>query len=210
MIAVITPWRNAANLLPAWERATEGAIPIIIDNGCDKATRYTLDIVTHARGGIVLEHHAQPFSYAAACNQGIRFACGLKASHVVCLNNDIEGAADWLDDVARLPGGVLAGPEMGMDTSAGRPLAYVAGWCVAATLATWAHIGLWDAETYQGSYHEDVDLSWRAARAGVSLQRRPWVLKHLGNTTSKVTPGAYDHHAANRAAFRRRVEGAKQ
>lgn len=210
MIAIITPWRDAFHLLDAYDVATRGATPIIVDNSANADTSGWLATFTSRRGGgVYLRDTTTPFSYARACNAGLRRARDLGASHAVCLNNDIEGDPAWLADVATLPDGVLAGPELLQLVTAGQPHLYVAGWCVAATMATWEHIGWWDDTSFVGCYHEDVDLSWRAARAGVYLQRRAWGLRHLGEQTSRVTPGATDNHAHNRRVFAERVRAWK-
>lgn len=228
MIAVITPWRDALHLLPAYAAATAGAVPVILDSSADPRASEALSAFCAVRGGVYLRHEAEPFSYGGACNRGLDAARRLVgATHAVCLNNDVEGAPAWLEGVAALPDGVLAGPELVQMETAGQPHLYVGGWCVAATIKTWDWLrwwtrdnptypldpdndpmtmhGPWDATHLRGSYHEDVDLSWRAARAGVYLRKMPWALRHLGEQTARVTPGATAHHAHNRGVFEARV-----
>jgi hypothetical protein len=207
MIAVITPWAGMAHLLPGYARATEGAVPIIVDTS--EAPQPALSAFCDERGGVYCRETAQPFSYARACNLGLEAVARVGADVAVCLNNDVEGDPAWVADAARLPDGVLTGPELLQLTTAGQPHLYVAGWCVAATLATWEAVGRWDAAAFTGCYHEDVDLSWRAARAGVYLRRAAWPLRHLGEQTSRVTPGATAHHPHNREVFAARVRAWK-
>jgi hypothetical protein len=40
----------------------------------------------------------------------------------------------------------------------------------------------------------------------VYLRRTAWPLRHLGETTTRVTPGATDHHGYNRQVFHARVK----
>lgn len=207
MIAVITPWSGMGHLLPAYARATQGAIPIIIDTSAEPVA--ALSAFCDERGGVYCRDTMAPFSYARACNLGLQAAERIGAHVAVCLNNDVEGDPAWVADAARLPDGVLAGPELLQLTTAGQPHLYVAGWCVAATLETWERVGAWDAAAFVGCYHEDVDLSWRAARAGVYLRRSAWPLRHLGEQTTRVTPGATQHHAYNRDVFAARVRAWK-
>jgi len=205
VIAIITPWLNQPQLIPAYAAATEGALRVIVDTGSDEATLEALSNI-----GMVIKSDVTPFSYAAACNAGIKFVREIypEVTHAVCLNNDISGDPAWLRQIAALPDGVLGGAERVVEYADNQPLVYLSGWCVGATMATWDALQGWDATTYTGSYHEDVDLSWRAARAGIALRLLPLGLRHLGNTTSRATPGAYDHHAANRQAFLSKVRNA--
>jgi GT2 family glycosyltransferase len=205
MIAIITPWLNQPQLIPAYAAATEGALRVVVDTGSDDATLEALSNI-----GMVIKSDVTPFSYAAACNWGLEHIrdCFPAVTHAVCLNNDISGDPAWLQQIAALPDGVLGGAERIVEYADNQPLVYLSGWCVGATMATWDALKGWDATTYTGSYHEDVDLSWRAARLGIALRLLPLGLKHLGNTTSRATPGAYDHHAANRQAFLSKVRGA--
>lgn len=209
-VATVTPWRDLLSLLPGYATATQGARPVIVDNSTDPRISDALRGFCAAREGAYVRYEGDgPFSYARACNLGLDAARALGATHAVCLNNDVEGMPEWLAEVEALPDGVLAGPEIGQLVTAGQPHLYVSGWCVAATMATWVAVGGWDAEAYVGCYHEDVDLSWRAARAGVYLRMAPWALRHLGDTTSRATPGAYDHHGYNRSVFAARVRAWK-
>jgi GT2 family glycosyltransferase len=82
---------------------------------------------------------------------------------------------------------------------------YVEGWCVAAARTTWQRLAGFDAATYERPYWEDVDLSFRAMTLGIGLYRSAWQVEHLSNTTSAVTPGAYDASEANRLSFETRV-----
>lgn len=204
-VFVITPWLGMPHLLPAYAAATEGAIPILVDTGSDAATVLALKALAYDRGGVYIRHEAAVFSYGAACNAGINAALQQGPGVVVCLNNDVEGSPDWVADAERMEVGVLAGPEVINIRTLSQPHIYVAGWCVAARLETWQRTGGWDDRALTGSYHEDVDLSWRAARLGIYARRTPWALRHLGEQTTRVTPGATDHHAHNRAVFEGRV-----
>jgi GT2 family glycosyltransferase len=182
VISIVTPWFQHPELRVGYEAATAGAEVIIVE--CFDASK---------------------FSYAAACNEGLAKATG---DIVLMLNNDISASLGWLEYVRRdTVAGALVGPNTGLKIVAGQPMLYVEGWCVAARRETWDALGGFDAETFTRPYWEDVDLSWRAVRAGFRLLRRPWPVTHIngGNTTSRTAPGAYDASEANRLAFERKV-----
>lgn len=182
-VSVVTPWYQHPELRAEYDAATAGAEVVIVE---------TVDPAT--------------FSFAGTCNQGLALATG---DVIVMLNNDITAAPGWLAQVEReVRGDGLYGPETHLKMVMGRPVLYVDGWCVAARREVWERLGGFDAETFQRPYWEDVDLSWRAVQLGYTLHQTRWPVQHLGNTTSRTTPGAYDASAANEAAFVAKVERA--
>lgn len=196
-VTVITPWLHHPELVPGYAAAVEGADQVIVVlNDGDPAMFRGHDFLVHQPGN--------PLGFAAANNRGLAFADG---EVVVFLNNDVEGTGEWLERVrAEVEPGALYGPSDGLREVAGVRVPYLEGWCIAATSETWGALGGWDAEAYPGMYWEDVDLSFRAMVAGVRLVRTAgWRLRHLSNTTSATTPGAYDHSARNAATFEARV-----
>lgn len=195
-VTVITPWLDHPELVSAYARAVAGADQVIVVlNGGDPEMFAGHDFLIHRPG--------KPLGFAASNNRGLAFADG---EVVVFLNNDVEGDPAWIDQVrAEVGPGALHGPAADHRDVAGVRLPYLEGWCIAATADTWGRLGAWDADAYPGLYWEDVDLSFRAMVAGVRLVQTRWRLRHLSNTTSATTPGAYDHSARNAATFEARV-----
>lgn len=181
-ISIVTPWYQHPELRAVYEAATAGAQVIIIE---------TLQ--------------GTPFSFAAACNQGLAQATG---DVIMFLNNDVSADPGWLAqaerDVMANPNALL-GPATDVRGLAGRALLYVEGWCIAAQRDVWEKLGGWDAETFKRPYWEDVDLSWRATKLGIALRRRPWPVRHISNVTSDSVPGAKDGSDANRDALESRI-----
>jgi GT2 family glycosyltransferase len=207
-VSVITPWHNHPELIPAYEKAVQGAQVIIVDNASDAATHDALwAMVTRLGEGSIVLGNETNYWFAEACNQGLDHAAW---PVVLMLNNDIEAEPGWLAQVERdVRPGELVGIDAHVHFVAGGPVMYIAGWCVAARREVWEALGGFDAETFQRPYWEDVDLSWRAVQAGYTLRSRPWPVKHLGNTTSRTVDGAYAGSEANKAAFTARVQAAR-
>jgi GT2 family glycosyltransferase len=213
-LSIVTPWRNCLELIPDYERAVagSGAEVVIVDNGSETSghanefgVEYNQDLLALAlRLGGTYHRNPENVWFARGCNQGLALATG---DVVLMLNNDIRAEPGGLAVVEReTPPQALVGPSMDVRIVAGLTLAYVEGWCLAARRETWQALGGFDAETFQRPYWEDVDLSWRAARQGCRLLRRPWPVTHLSNYTSRRTAGAYDASEANRAAFESKVK----
>jgi hypothetical protein len=207
-ISICTPWHEHLDLMGDYERAVQGADRVIVSHNCrnQDAIKKLLPM-TQRLDGLLLVTADVPFSFAHVCNEMARY---VKGDIVMFLNNDIRAVPGWLDAVRRdVKPGALYGVATDIRVVDGQPILYLEGWCIAADIETWHNLGGWDAETFQRPYWEDVDLSWRATQMQIRLLRRPWMVTHLGNRTSATTPGAYDHSAANRQAFERKVRAAR-
>jgi GT2 family glycosyltransferase len=193
MVAIITPWLNHSELCPMYERCVKGAEVIIIDNASEWMHAERIEQMVSRLGGKLISNKVNRY-FAPANNQGLQIA---ESEIVLFLNNDVELRPGFLAAVERdvKPGG-LYGPSMG--SRHGRP--YIEGWCIAATLDTWRKIGGWP-EDMPGMYWEDNLLCLRAERAGLTLNQTTWSAWHHSNYTTRVTPGAYDHSAANEQFF---------
>ena len=194
-VTVITPWLDHPELVSGYAQAVAGADQVIVVlNGGDPEMFAGHDFLIHQPG--------QPLGFSASNNRGLAFADG---EVVVFLNNDVEGDPAWIDQVrAEVEPGALYGPAADHREVDGVRVPYVEGWCVAAHREVWGQLGGWDTG-YVGWYWEDVDLSFRAMTAGLRLVRTRWRLRHLSNTTSATTPGAYAYSERNRAHFEARV-----
>jgi len=200
-LSIVTPWHNCIELLGQYLAAVRGADQVIvIDNASDPQAAPALASLANIGATIIRNDENRLFS--AACNQGLDVATG---DVVLFLNNDVLASPKWLERVrADVQDGGLYGPTPQIAVVGGQPMTYLEGWCIAARRATWTALGGWDAEAFP-LYTSDVDLCWRAYRAGYGMRVRRWAIQHLSNYTSSRTPGSYDGSAAARARFAERV-----
>ncbi len=83
-ISVVIPSRNGRELLAECLPLLSGASEaIVVDNGSDDGT---VEFLKALYPNVIVEHDAQPLSFARAVNRGIRKA---RYSHVCLLNNDM-------------------------------------------------------------------------------------------------------------------------
>lgn len=199
MISIVTPWLNAAALIPIYERSVRGAQVIVIDNGSDHHDAVALTEMVGRLGGKLIRNETN-LGYSRANNQGLAAAAG---DIVVCLNNDVECRPGWLEQVEQ---DVKAGGFYGPSLLAKHGWQYIEGYCIAAKLKTWRSIAGWDDTYYAGLYWEDNDLCARAVHAGLGLFRTYWPIYHFNNYTSNRLPGAKDSSAENERRFLERVQ----
>ena len=193
-ISIITPWLNNSQLVRTYEPSVKGAEVIIVDNGSEPAHAAMLAGMVRRLGGVLIRNEDNR-GFAAANNQGLAQATG---DIIVFLNNDIEAPAPaWLEQVERdVEVGVLAGPSLQYRHG----IAYIEGYCIAGRREVWEQLGGWPADL-PGMYWEDNILCLQAQRAGIRLKATNWPVWHFSNYTSRQTPGAYDHSAANERVF---------
>ena len=208
-VSIITPWRDHPELIFAYEQAVKGADEVIIvDNGSDPERALLLLAMVERLGGKYIRNGSNK-AFAEANNQGLAQATG---DVILFMNNDIQATkSDWLDGVRyAIPENSLVGQSKQYREVAGVVIPYLEGFCIGGTREVWQKLNGWDAVAYQGSYWEDNDLCWRAIRSGLRLGQMDLGIMHLngGNTTSKHTPGAYDHSLPNRLTFEARVKAA--
>lgn len=212
-IEIVTPWLNHPELIAGYEAAVLGARAIIINNASDPDTTRALCAMVERLGNrSTIIHNDEPRGFAASNNQGLALCTG---DLIVFLNNDVIGTpgghpARWLEAVARdvRPGG-LYGPYVEAFDVDGEAHLYVEGCCLAAYRTTFATLGGWNERDFPRAYVEDVELSWRARRSGVSLYRTKWPIHHIGNVTSATTPGVHEAADRQRERFREMVRAAR-
>ena len=193
-ISIITPWLNASELTSTYRPSVRGAEVIVIDNGSEQAHADIIRGMAEQLEGVYIrnKHNA---GFSAANNQGLAVATG---DIVVFMNNDVECQTGWLQKVIRDVGaGEIVGPSM----LSKHGVKYLEGYCIAARRDVWQALGGWP-EDLPGMYWEDNILCLRAVDAGYTLkQAAGWGVWHFNNYTSRKTPGAYDHSAANERVF---------
>lgn len=210
-VSIVTPWLDCPEFIGAYVNAVSLADEVIIvDTGSTNENRQAyadaLNTIGHAK---YLNYGNRGGNYGHWCNAGMKFATG---DIIICLNNDVSGAPQWIDVVRQdVEGKVVCGPAVNAQRIAGIDVPYVEGWCVAATREAWEEVGGWDTEIFPGAgYWEDNDLSFRFSLQGYILKKTNWPIYHLhgGNNTSKLHPEFYRDSEKNKQAFARRVQEA--
>jgi len=193
-ITVITPWRDAHELAPAYWRAIEAGMiegdrVIVVDNGSEPSVRdaYFARTESGLPAYATILRSQVNLGFSRACNAAFERA-GTEA--VLFLNNDVVMTdPGWLNAIRGvLRPGVLVGARLRSDPHTvvdGQNIPYLDGWCVAAYGRTWLKVGGWSEEMEEPAYYGDNELAVRAARIGVRLLEAPVGLRHLENYTSR-------------------------
>jgi GT2 family glycosyltransferase len=194
-ISVVTPWFNHSELTRTYAPSVRGAQVIIIDNGSEPHHAAQIRAMVESLPGGVYIRNVYNAGFSTANNQALAIAA--TGDIILFLNNDIEAPEAWLEQVERdVEAGVIAGPSM--QTRHG--VNYIEGYCIAARRDVWLDLGGWP-EDLPGMYWEDNILCLKAIRKGYRLVETNWPVWHFSNYTSRQTPGAYAHSAANERAF---------
>lgn len=197
-VSIVTPWLDAAELIPMYESSTRGAQIVIVDNGSTPAHAEQLAALCYRTGGVYIRNDENAL-FAKANNQGLKAATG---EIIVFMNNDVQCRSGFVDQVqASVQNGSLYGPSRMFK----HDLPYLEGWCIAARREVWEALGGWEENYYSGLYWEDNDLSFRAMAAGYTLIQTYWPVWHYNNYTTSKTPGAFEHSAENERKFVERV-----
>jgi len=198
-LAIVVVSYGSGDLLIDNLAATAAAIPavsvVVVDNFSTEAERQRVTRICEDRGWQLCAPGAN-LGFGGGANVGIQHAFDAGASEVLLLNPD---ARIGLDDALLLAGAVrderlvlvsprvvrpdgstwFAGVDLYLDDGAMRawsrrtehPTARRAEWlsgaCLWITREVWTATGRFDEDYFL--YWEDVDYSWRAARAGVRL-----------------------------------------
>lgn len=219
------------NLPP--EVATDCAAQVVVvDNYSSAAERQRIARLCLRRGWTLLESPNRGFG--AGMNLGVSEAIRLGAEQIVLLNPDAVASAAVLAelgrDVASRPDHLVCPKMLGpsgephfdgflldLGTGATRrgwlgDQAHSFGWLSAACLAisaqAWRRLGGFDESYFL--YWEDVDLSWRAAEVGLSLDvRTDLVVTHDEGGSQNRPQRAksnlyYRYNARNRLLFARK------
>lgn len=206
-VSIVTAWKDHPELIDDYRTVAAGAEVIIVDNASQPDNAEKLKALVAELGGRYIRNEENKW-FAYANNQGFEVATG---GLILFLNNDVSGEAIAPYVRNDVKDGGLYGPGLEMRMIHGRALAYIEGWCIAATRKTWKHLvqpgqrGPWDAANYVQPYWEDNDLCFRAVCNEVVMRLAHWRVNHKSNTTSATTPGAYDATNRNAAFFEKRV-----
>lgn len=202
-VSIVTPWLDQPQLVRDYEFSVAMADEVIVvDNGSTKPNWEQLVGMVKRLKGVLIPRDTNGW-FSGPVNEGLAVATG---DVIVVLNNDIQADPRWVQLVrndARPE--ALLGPSGSHREVDGMILPYIEGWCVGASQDVWRALHGFDADTFVKPYWEDVDLSFRAMAAGMSLYLTKWPIRHLSNTTSRAVPGAYDESEENGRKFVEKV-----
>lgn len=213
MISVITPVWNRSDLTAQFLLGNHmhyaddtGVQWIIIDNG---STDGTDNILEHWQGNIgdrlIVLRNETNLGFSVACNQGAGRAGG---DIFLFLNNDVVIKGDYLSPLEKaldhnpnsLAGPQLLNSDTGWNVFGDKLISYLAGWCLAMTMATFYILDGFD-ERFSPAYYEDLDLCYNALQEGHELQQ-VWVpLQHIGEQSGGQLKEKQQITEANRVKF---------
>jgi GT2 family glycosyltransferase len=215
-ISIITPVWNQSHLtnrflLQHW--AIFAGCPdiewVIINNGSTDKTWAVLSEWGYTMGDQLVHLHLNKNTgFAPGNNRGVEVA---KGDIFVFLSNDVQIGGDYITPIRKAVESnksALYGPEIfthntGWNTfNATGPIAYIAGWCVAAEREFWGKVGPWD-ERFIPCDYEDMDLSYMATLSGFPLVKIDLPLKHdSGKSAEAIEGGRLAVTIANQKRFR--------
>lgn len=195
MLTVITPWRDAPELIDDYKAVMARADRIVI------VLNQTTDVVTIEKLGawsisdvrVKIVHAQTPAGFSALNNIG-----ALNMHHmtdvVYFVNNDVYGDPDWVDHAYRIAKATdaLSGAEFSMQPIGAHTISFLSGWCIGASVRVWDRLNWWRVLPAP-YYWEDAELCLRATRMGIPLnvQTSAWSIKHKGNATIRHHRGMF-------------------
>ncbi|MHB8734628.1 MAG: glycosyltransferase family 2 protein [Terriglobales bacterium] len=159
------------------------------------------------RGHTVL-HLAENRSFSNGVNAGLALG---KAKYVAILNDDIIVTEHWdmgMIETASLKNVGIVGAQtnfasgpMGDPGFVGK-VPYLVFCCVAMRRHVWETLGGLDGETFDGFSTEDIDMSWRAIKAGLELKVcKSTYVYHVGHRTLGTAIGGQDDQRRNNERY---------
>lgn len=190
---------------------------ILTNNGSEESVgQYFDDLAAKYPGRVQVVHNKENKGFSEPQNHALTLARG---EYFVCLNNDTEVPANWLEMLQepflRNPNAALVGPSEtcceikdpfpSWHGSPGPKLEYIEGSCLMIPTALARKCGLF-APYLKFAYGEDSDLSLRMQARGMTIHQAPFTIKHLRGQTSIHVHGIYDIQMANSKALTQRWE----
>jgi GT2 family glycosyltransferase len=98
MISIVTPWLDASELCPIYEKSVRGAQAVIVDNGSGPGHAVEIQRMVKRLGGVYIRNETNCL-FATANNQGLAAATG---EIIVFMNNDVEARYGFLEKIERV------------------------------------------------------------------------------------------------------------
>lgn len=190
--AVMTCWNHlevTRGCLPTFEQTQANWECIVVDNDSEDKTGEWLIGFAEDRDWVKIVLLDENRGYSGGLNAGLDQSTG---DYIVLMNNDIQCMApNWLDvlfapvkeNPRRLVGPRLLADNALTDMGDG-PVPYLEGWMLGGTKEFWDEMEGMD-ERYALAWFEDVDIAYRAMRAGYDLCPVPNTpVFHMGGQTA--------------------------
>lgn len=217
-------WKTATVITPVWNRCdlTYNFLSqhwmryqhnprfnwVIVDNGSTDETQGVLVVSESLMGDrLTTIRNLKNIGFGAANNQAVAKHDG---DLLVFVNNDVIIKGDYLGMIWKTlkeNPEALAGAEcLTHDTGWNRfgdrpPIAYIPGWCLAMSRATFNDLGGFD-ERYGLADYEDMDMCYAAQKAGRQLIGIPGLpIQHISNQTAKQLPDRLALTKTNQISF---------
>jgi GT2 family glycosyltransferase len=168
---------------------------ILVDNASQDETRTAIhdnkyDFVRYIRNDTNLFH-------SKGCNLGFQLSTG----NIVCfLNNDVRvrsGHNDWTNELIKYSDNNIVGTTMGvLDNNFNfikeskeelEGNSYLSGWCLCSSRENWKKLDIGNGQIFDENivfYFNDVDISWRAKKAGLSYKLVSIPVVHFGKISA--------------------------
>jgi GT2 family glycosyltransferase len=184
---------------------------ILTNNGSTDGTKEYFDEMAKQFPQITVVHEGENTGFQAPNEMAFGHAMRMGATYFICLNNDAEVPAGWLEKLAQpldaSEKAVISGPLGGcsrlnpqMQGCDDTKLEYIEGSCMCVKIATiqkeWGRLF---APYLDFIYHEDSDLSLRVQYAGYTIHKAPFRITHRGSKTAGEHPEAKARCAAANA-----------
>lgn len=204
-VSVITPvWNQMDHTLRyLYLNRERQAEFIIIDNGStDQTPQLLADWAKPYGNRLKVITNDRNLGFPIACNQGAEVASG---DILLFLNNDVMIYGDYLRPLQGMNVNTIAGPELwttdtGWNRFGGTLIAYISGWCLAITQATFSKLGRFD-ERYSPCDYEDMDLCHALTQTGGVLEWLQLPIQHISGQTGTQLANRHEITETNRRKF---------
>ncbi len=169
---------------------------ILTDNGSKDGTAEYFSSLTKVHAHITAVLNPINLLFIPPHNQAFEMAKQMGAKYLITLNDDTEVPAGWLEKLAQpldaFPNAAISGPKGTMSELNKAMLGfgsgkfeYVEGSCLCAKVELVARQGSLFSDYLDGIYHDDSDLCLRMQRAGHTIHRVDFILKHTRNYAAR-------------------------
>lgn len=175
---------------------------VLVDNASDTSTVAMVRFLEASNPNVKTILNDTNTGFGAGNNAGVKISSG---DVLVITQPDVLLREDIMPKVSRVRDGVLYGHQYvdfdgGWNRFNGTVIPYLTGYFLVCTKSTWNVLGGFDEIFYPADY-EDMDLSYRAAKAGVKLEKIDVDIVHTWGASWSTVGGRVDVTKANRKVF---------
>ncbi len=178
---------------------------IVVDSASKEPATHALLKTVEDRGHTVIRL-GENKSFSNGVNAGVSVGT---SKFIAILNDDAIVTEGWdsvLLQVAASKHVGLAGPYSGAPGNVVGDPPFLIFMCVVLRREVWNTVGPLDEVTFDGFSSEDLDYSWRVAKAGLSIKIAPSaIVLHAGSRTLAATVGDAERRQANDKKYNERL-----